>query len=82
MFIFTTVSSKESIIDPDLIGMKISPYLPLVSDPERSLTRRAKGGKEGFGLQCLYNYGLVSNNIHLSTHAKYLLLYFSNTLQY
>jgi len=21
----------------------------------------AKGGKEGFGLQCLYNYGLISN---------------------
>jgi len=35
--------------------------LPFVSDPERSLTRRVKGGKEGFGLRCLYNYGLINN---------------------
>jgi len=35
-------------------------FLPFVSDPERSLTRRVKGGKEGFSFGCLYNCGLTS----------------------
>ena len=36
-------------------------FLPLVSDPERSLTRRVKGGKEGFDPWCIYNYGLINS---------------------
>jgi hypothetical protein len=48
-----------SLVEP---FTKEGEFLPFVSDPERSLTRRVKGGKEGFSLLCLHNYGLTNNN--------------------
>jgi len=36
------------------------PSLP--SGPEALLGRRQKGGKEGFSLQCPYNYGLINKS--------------------
>ena len=51
------IITKESIIEktyccenlPQPLFAKEGKFLPLV-----------KGGEEGFGLQCLYNYGLIS----------------------
>jgi hypothetical protein len=47
-------------------GYQRGEFLPFVSDPERSLTRRVKGGKEGFSFRCLYHYGLTSKPLLLS----------------
>jgi hypothetical protein len=52
--------NKESIIDPDLIGMKISPT-PLCQ--RGVIPSFSKGREGGICLQCLNNYGLINNRI-------------------
>jgi hypothetical protein len=55
--------TKESIIEKTYSFSK-SPLTPLLQIPRNAGLPFVKGGKEGFNLLCLHNYGLISNVIH------------------
>jgi len=61
--------TNESIIEktycpenlPQPLFAKEGKFLPFAAGQRGPLARRVKGGKEGFSLQCPYNYGPISN---------------------
>jgi len=55
--------TKKVIIEKTYCSENL--HLPLFAK-EGSFLPFVKGGEEGFGLQCPYNYGLISNSVSKS----------------